>query len=292
MTRGRRTVRAPRGSALSCKGWGVEVDPQRIERRLATKDLDDATTSVDDSLDKIEGWRRTRTARSIGLEGNAADVLPEILQHGALPDVVTDHTSAHDALNGDIPHGTSLAEAAVLRDRHPDAYVERSMQSMARHVEAMLALQSRGAVTFDYGNNIRAQEKRAGVENAFDIRGVVPEYVRPLFCEGNGPFRWAAFSGDPDDIRVTDEAALEMFADDEPLCRWIRMARERVACQGVPARICWLGYGDRARFGVTMNELVRTGAVKAPIVIGRDRLDTGSVASPNPEAMATRHCAA
>jgi urocanate hydratase len=238
---------------------------------------------LDEALDKIAAWTRTHTARSIALEANAADVLPEILQRGVVPDVLTDQTSAHDALNGYIPHGMSLAEANVLRDRHPEAYVERSMQSMARHVEAMLALQSRGAVTFDYGNNIRAQAKRAGVENAFDIRGFVPEYVRPLFCEGKGPFRWAALSGDPDDIRVTDEAALEMFADDEPLCRWIRMARERVAFQGLPARICWLGYGDRARFGLKINELVRTGQVKAPIVIGRDHLDTGSVASPNRE---------
>ncbi len=266
----------------------VEVDPQRIERRLATKYLDEATTSLDHALDTIAGWRRTHTARSIGLEGNAADVLPEILQRGVLPDIVTDQTSAHDALNGYIPNGMSLADAVVLRERHPEAYVERSMQSMARHVEAMLMLQSRGAVTFDYGNNIRAQAKRAGVENAFDIPGFVPEYVRPLFCEGKGPFRWAALSGDPDDIRVTDEAALEMFADDEPLCRWIRMARERVAFQGLPARICWLGYGDRARFGAKINELVRTGAVKAPIVIGRDHLDTGSVASPNRETEGMR----
>ncbi len=266
----------------------VEVDPQRIKRRLATKYLDEATTSLDEALDKIAAWRRTRTARSIGLEGNAADVLPEILQRGVIPDVLTDQTSAHDALNGYVPHGMSLADAEDLREHDPEAYVERSMQSMARHVEAMLALQSRGAVTFDYGNNIRAQAKRAGVENAFDIRGFVPEYVRPLFCEGKGPFRWAALSGDPDDIRVTDEAALEMFADDAPLCRWIRMARERVAFQGLPARICWLGYGDRARFGLKINELVRTGAISAPIVIGRDHLDTGSVASPNRETEGMR----
>jgi len=266
----------------------VEVDPHRIERRLATKYLDEATTSLDDALDKIEDWRRTRTARSIALEGNAADVLPKIVQRGLVPDILTDQTSAHDALNGYIPHGMSLAEATSLRTQDPDAYIDRAMQSMARHVESMLALQARGAVTFDYGNNIRAQAKRAGVENAFDIRGFVPEYVRPLFCEGKGPFRWAALSGDPDDIRVTDEAALEMFADDEPLCRWIRMARERVAFQGLPARICWLGYGERAKFGLKINQLVKSGAISAPIVIGRDHLDTGSVASPNRETEGMR----
>jgi urocanate hydratase len=177
----------------------------------------------------------------------------------------------------------SFADAQVLRARHPDQYVDQSLRSMARHVEAMLALQARGAVTFDYGNNLRANARSAGVENAFDIPGFVPEYVRPLFCEGKGPFRWAALSGDPDDIAVTDEAALEMFADDAPLCRWIRLARERVAFQGLPARICWLGYGDRARFGLRINELVRQGRISAPIVIGRDHLDTGSVASPNRE---------
>jgi urocanate hydratase len=266
----------------------VEVDRDRIARRLATGYVDESTTHLEEALDKIEGWRRHRVARSIALEANAADALPEILQRGVIPDVVTDQTSAHDALNGYVPHGMSLAEAAVLRERHPQQYIERSMASMARHVEAMLGFRARGAVTFDYGNNIRAQAQRAGVKNAFDIPGFVPEYVRPLFCEGKGPFRWAALSGDPDDIRVTDEAALEMFPDDEPLCRWIRMARARVAFQGLPARICWLGYGDRARFGLRVNELVRTGAIKAPIVIGRDHLDTGSVASPNRETEGMR----
>jgi urocanate hydratase len=266
----------------------VEVDPQRIQRRLATRYVDEATTSLTDALDKIESWRRTRTARSIALEANAAEALPEILHRGVIPDIVTDQTSAHDALNGYIPVGMALAEAAALRDTHPDQYIERSMASMARHVDAMLAFRSLGAVTFDYGNNIRQQAKRAGVENAFDIPGFVPEYVRPLFCEGKGPFRWAALSGDPDDIRVTDEAVLQMFPDDEPLCRWITLARERVAFQGLPARICWLGYGARATFGRKLNELVRTGAVKAPIVIGRDHLDTGSVASPNRETEGMR----
>ncbi|MBM3819834.1 MAG: urocanate hydratase [Acidimicrobiia bacterium] len=266
----------------------VEVDRERIARRLATRYVDESTTNVSEALDKVEGWRRRGIARSIALEVNAADALPEILQRDAVPDVLTDQTSAHDALNGYVPHGMSLAEARVLRERNPQQYMSRSTASMARHVEAMLALQARGAVTFDYGNNIRAQAQRGGVENAFDIPGFVPEYVRPLFCEGKGPFRWAALSGDPDDIRVTDDAALEMFAHDEALCRWIAMARERVAFQGLPARICWLGQGDRARFGVTINELVRTGKVKAPIVIGRDHLDTGSVASPNRETEAMR----
>jgi urocanate hydratase len=266
----------------------VEVDGDRIARRLATRYVDESTTQLNDALDKIDAWKRRGVARSIALEANAADALPEILRRGVIPDIVTDQTSAHDALNGYIPHGMSLAEAATLRERNPQHYIERSMQSMARHVEAMLGLRARGAVTFDYGNNIRAQAKRAGVKNAFDIPGFVPEYVRPLFCEGKGPFRWAALSGDPDDIRVTDEAVLEMFPDDEPLCRWIRMARDRVAFQGLPARICWLGYGDRARFGLKVNELVRRGELQAPIVIGRDHLDTGSVASPNRETEGMR----
>jgi len=266
----------------------IEVDPSRIARRLETRYLDAATTSLDDALQTLATWRRDRVARSIALEGNAADVLPELVRRSVIPDILTDQTSAHDALNGYVPGGMTLAEATLLRERNADAYVEQSMRSMARHVEAMLALKSRGAVTFDYGNNIRAQAMHAGVKNAFDIPGFVPEYVRPLFCEGKGPFRWAALSGDPDDIKVTDEAALDMFADDAALCRWIRMARERVAFQGLPARICWLGYGARARFGLKINELVRTKRVRAPIVIGRDHLDTGSVASPNRETEGMR----
>jgi urocanate hydratase len=266
----------------------VEVDPQRITRRLATRYVDESTTDLDEALRRVERWRRDGVARSVALQGNAAEVLPALVARGVVPDVVTDQTSAHDALNGYVPSGISLAEAAVLRERAPDAYIVRAMASMARHVEAMLELRTRGAVTFDYGNNIRAQAKRAGIENAFDIPGFVPEYVRPLFCEGKGPFRWAALSGDPEDIRVTDEAALDMFADDDALCRWIRLARERVTYQGLPARICWLGYGDRARFGLKINELVRTGRVRAPIVIGRDHLDTGSVASPNRETEGMR----
>jgi urocanate hydratase len=266
----------------------VEVDKTRIERRLATRYLDEATSNLDEALRRVADWKRNKVARSVGLEANAADVLPELVRRGLTPDVLTDQTSAHDALRGYVPHGMSLAEATLLRDRQPDMYVERSMASMARHVEAMLMLQRRGAVTFDYGNNIRAQAQKAGVANAFDIPGFVPEYVRPLFCEGKGPFRWAALSGDPDDIRITDEAALEMFADNEGLCRWIRLARERVAFQGLPARIFWLGYGERARFGLKINELVRRGAITAPIVIGRDHLDTGSVASPNRETEGMR----
>ena len=271
------------GSALV-----VEVDRDRIARRLATRYVDESTTQLDEALDKIDTWRRGGLARSIALEANAADALPDILQRGVIPDIVTDQTSAHDALNGYVPRGMSLADAGRLRTRQPQQYIEQSMASMARHVDAMLGFRARGAVTFDYGNNIRAQAQRAGVKNAFDIPGFVPEYVRPLFCEGKGPFRWAALSGDPDDIRVTDEAVLDMFPDDEPLCRWIRMARERVAFQGLPARICWLGYGDRARFGLRVNELVRRGEVQAPIVIGRDHLDTGSVASPNRETEGMR----
>jgi len=266
----------------------VEVDRARIERRLQTKYLDEATGNLDAALTRIETWKRERVARSIAVEGNAADVLPELVRRGITPDVVTDQTSAHDALNGYVPHGMSLADAIALRERRPDEYIARAMQSMARHVEAMLALKQRGAVTFDYGNNIRSQARRAGVENAFDIPGFVPEYVRPLFCEGKGPFRWVALSGDPEDIHVTDALALDMFGDDAALVRWITMARERIAFQGLPARICWLGYGDRARFGLKINELVRAGVIKAPIVIGRDHLDTGSVASPYRETEAMR----
>ncbi len=266
----------------------VEVDPSRIARRLATRYLDEAATSLDAALARAEDYKRRGVARSIGLEGNAADVLPALVARGITPDLLTDQTSAHDALTGYVPNGMTFGEAVSLRSSSPDEYVARSMRAMADHVRAMLQLQARGAVTFDYGNNIRAQAVEAGVANAFDIPGFVPEYVRPLFCEGKGPFRWAALSGDPDDIRVTDDLALEMFAQDDALCRWIRMARERVAFQGLPARIFWLGLGDRARFGLALNALVRSGRVKAPIVIGRDHLDTGSVASPNRETEGMR----
>jgi urocanate hydratase len=266
----------------------VEVDPQRIQRRLATRYLDEATDSLDEALMRVRQWTRDGTARSIALRANAADVLPALVARGVTPDVLTDQTSAHDALNGYVPNGLSFDDAVRLRERNPNDYVKRSMAAMADHVRAMLALQQRGAVTFDYGNNIRAQAKQSGVANAFEIPGFVPEYIRPLFCEGKGPFRWAALSGDPDDIRVSDEAALEMFGHDAARARWIHLARERVAFQGLPARILWLGYGERARFGLRLNELVREGRIKAPIVIGRDHLDTGSVASPHRETEGMR----
>jgi urocanate hydratase len=266
----------------------IEVDPARIVRRLATKYLDEAVDSLDEALSRADDYKRRGIARSIGLEGNAADVLPALVARGVTPDILTDQTSAHDALEGYVPNGLSLAEANELRRTHPDEYIRRSTQAMGSHVTAMLELQARGAVTFDYGNNIRAQAVQAGVTNAFDIPGFVPEYVRPLFCEGKGPFRWAALSGDPADIHATDRLALEMFANDAALCRWIAMANERVAFQGLPARIFWLGQGERARFGLALNDLVRRGVVKAPIVIGRDHLDTGSVASPNRETEGMR----
>jgi urocanate hydratase len=266
----------------------VEVDPRRIRRRLETRYVDEHTASLDEALDAVRRWQRDGMARSMALEANAADVLPELARRGIVPDVLTDQTSAHDALNGYVPNGLSLAEAETLRHTRPDEYVRRSMAAMATHVRALLDLRRRGAVTFDYGNNIRTQARTAGVDDAFDIPGFVPEYVRPLFCAGKGPFRWAALSGDPEDIRATDRAALEMFADDEPLCRWIRLAGERVAFQGLPARIFWLGYGERARFGLRINDMVRRGAIKAPIVIGRDHLDTGSVASPTRETEGMR----
>ena len=266
----------------------IEVDGQRIARRLATKYLDETTDSLDAALDRVTDWTRTGTARSIGLRANAADVLPALVARDLTPDVLTDQTSAHDALNGYVPNGLALDEAIRLRERRPAEYVERSMAAMAMHVRAMLTLRERGAIAFDYGNNIRAQARAAGVANAFDLPGFVPEYIRPLFCQGKGPFRWAALSGDPDDIRITDDAALEMFGHDAALVRWIHLARERVAFQGLPARILWLGLGERARFGLRLNALVREGRVKAPIVIGRDHLDTGSVASPNRETEGMR----
>ncbi len=266
----------------------IEVDSSKIDRRMATRYVDERAGSLPDALERIERYRADGTARSIALEGNAADVLPELARRGLVPDVLTDQTSAHDALTGYIPRGLSVADADALRAADPQEYIRRSTASMAEHVRAMLELQTRGAITFDYGNNIRAQAVKGGVANAFDIPGFVPEYIRPLFCEGKGPFRWAALSGDPADIAATDRLALEMFANDEPLCRWIRLARERVAFQGLPARIFWLGYGDRARFGLALNDLVRRGVVSAPIVIGRDHLDAGSVASPNRETEGMR----
>src|SRR5213595_2240278 len=261
----------------------VEVDPARVEKRLKSSYCDKIAWSLDEALTLIDRARQDRRAISVGLVGNCADVLPEMVKRGIVPDVLTDQTSAHDALNGYVPHGMSLQAAINLRAKNPEAYIDEAMHSMAVHVEAMLALQKRGAVTFDYGNNIRAQAKSAGVENAFDIPGFVPEYIRPLFCEGRGPFRWVAVSGDPEDIARTDRLALELFPKNQTLARWMKLAKERVQFQGLPARICWLGYGERAEFGVAMNELVMRGEIKSPIVIGRDHLDAGSVASPNRE---------
>src|SRR5581483_7907614 len=262
---------------------GVDVDLARIEKRLKSGYCDKIARSLDEALKMIDQARKDRQSLSIGLVGNCADVLLELVRRGIVPDVLTDQTSAHDALNGYVPNGMSLDDAIALRKKNPDDYIKKSMQAMAVHVEAMLALQKKGAITFDYGNNIRAQAQKAGVENAFDIPGFVPEYIRPLFCEGKGPFRWVALSGEPDDIARTDKLALEIFPENKTLSRWMKLARERIQFQGLPARICWLGYGERAEFGVAINELGRRGEIKAPIVIGRDHLDAGSVASPNRE---------
>ena len=266
----------------------IEVDPARIEKRLATGYLDESTTDMAEATSRAQRYAADGVARSIGLLGHAAEVWPALVSRGFLPDVVTDQTSAHDPLVGYIPDGLSLPDAARLRAGEPAEYERRAVAAMGRHVTAMRAWQQRGAIVFDYGNNIRAQAMKAGVADAFEIPGFVPEYIRPLFCEGKGPFRWVALSGEAEDIRVTDRAALEMFPEDEGLCRWIHMAQDRVPFQGLPARICWLGYGDRARFGLKLNQLVRDGAVTAPIVIGRDHLDTGSVASPNRETEGMR----
>ncbi len=265
---------------------GIDVDSHRIERRLATGYCDRLAHDLDDALRILRDAQADKQALSVGLVGNCADVLPELLGRDFVPDVLTDQTSSHDPLNGYVPNGMSLDEARRLRASNPDDYLARSFHSMGVHVEAMLALQKRGAVTFDYGNNIRTQAAKAGVKNVYDIPGFVPEYIRPLFCEGRGPFRWVALSGDPEDIYRTDKLALELFPHNETLARWMPMARERIQFQGLPARICWLGYGERAEFGVAINRLVRSGELKAPIVIGRDHLDTGSVASPYRETEA------
>ncbi len=261
----------------------VEIDRERIEKRLRTKYVDTMVESLDEALGLAAQAKKKGAPLSIALLGNAADVLPEFVKRGVVPDVLTDQTSAHDELNGYVPHGIPYDEALRLRRDKPDEYIKRAYRSMAVQVEAMLALQKAGAKAFDYGNNIRGQAQKAGVERAFDIPGFVPEYIRPLFCQGKGPFRWAALSGKPEDIFATDEAVLKEFPEDQALARWIRKARERVKFQGLPARICWLGYGERARFGAVINDLVKRGKISAPIVIGRDHLDTGSVASPNRE---------
>jgi urocanate hydratase len=260
----------------------VEVDPARAYRRQEHRYVDEVTEDLEAAVARCEDARRKKTALSVGLIGNAATVLPELVQRGFAPDVVTDQTSAHDVLMY-VPEGLDVAAAAVLRTADPGAYTERSMASMARHVEAMLAFRDAGSEVFDYGNNLRQRALDAGVERAFDYPGFVPAYIRPLFCEGKGPFRWVALSGDPEDIYRTDEAVLELFPDDQHLRRWLEMARERVQFQGLPSRICWLGYGARARAGLRFNDMVAAGEVSAPIVIGRDHLDCGSVASPNRE---------
>jgi urocanate hydratase len=261
----------------------VDVDKSRIEKRLATKYCDVLTESMNEAVALANEAKADGSALSIGLVGNAAEVHYELLEKNIKIDIVTDQTSAHDPLNGYIPIGYSVEEAEVLRKAEPDKYVSLAKQSMAKHVEAMLMYQEHGSIVFDYGNNIRQVAKDEGVENAFDFPGFVPAYIRPLFCEGKGPFRWAALSGDPEDIYRTDQLIKELFPENEALLRWIDMAQERVAFQGLPSRICWLGYGERVKMGLAINELVRTGELKAPIVIGRDHLDCGSVASPNRE---------
>src|SRR5712691_2468639 len=266
----------------------VEVDRARIQRRLDTRYLDVSVETLDEALARAREAVGARRALSIGLVGNAADVLPELARRGVVPDLVTDQTSAHDPLNGYVPNGMPYADALALRAEDPERYMREATRAMGEHVRAMLDLRRKGAVVFDYGNNIRAHAKKAGVKDAFDFPGFVPAYIRPLFCEGKGPFRWAVLSGDPADLAATDEAVLRTFPEDRALARWITLARERVAFQGLPARICWLGYGERARMGLVFNDLVRTGQVKAPIVIGRDHLDAGSVASPNRETEGMR----
>jgi urocanate hydratase len=261
----------------------IEVDPTRVKRRLETRYLDVVADSLEDALKKIETARKSKKALSIGLVGNAAEIHWELLKQGFQPELMTDQTSAHDELNGYIPAKMTLEQALELRKKNPETYIQKSIESMGRHVEAMLEFQKKGTHVFDYGNNIRAQAVRAGIKNAFDFPGFVPAYIRPQFCEGRGPFRWVALSGDPADIRVTDQALLELFPEDRGLARWLAMAEERIQFQGLPARICWLGYGQREKAGLLFNDLVKKGKVKAPIVIGRDHLDCGSVASPNRE---------
>lgn len=272
------------GAALLC----VEVDPVKIERRVTMRYCDRMTASLDEALQWIAAATRRQEALSIGLVGNCAVVLPELVRRGVIPDLVTDQTSAHDPLNGYIPAGLTVEQAAELRRTDPAEYLDRALDSIARHVQAMLDFQKAGAVVFDYGNNIRTMAFRRGVQDAYAFPGFVPAYIRPLFCEGRGPFRWVALSGDPADIAATDDAVCKLFPENASLQRWIRLARERVPFQGLPARICWLGYGERAAMGLRLNELVRHGTLKAPVVIGRDHLDAGSVASPYRETEGMR----
>ncbi len=267
------------GAAILC----VEADPVRIQKRLVTKYLDRMTGNLDEALEWIRAAQHRKEALSVGLLANAADIIPELARRKVVPDIVTDQTSAHDTLNGYIPDGIPLAKAIALRKSNPKKYISLAQASIVKHVRGLLRLQAMGAVVFDYGNNIRGEALANGVKNAFDIPGFVPEYIRPLFCDGKGPFRWVALSGDPADIHRTDEAIIETFPENKQLIRWITKARQHVSFQGLPARICWLGYGERARMGLIFNELVARGEVKAPIVIGRDHLDCGSVASPNRE---------
>jgi len=266
----------------------VEVDKERIRRRLETRYVDMMVTDLDEAVQAASDAKKRGRPLSIALLGNAAEVVPEFVKRGIIPDVLTDQTSAHDELNGYVPHGMPYEDALRLRRDNPGDYIKKAYESMAVHMEAIKALQKLGAKAFDYGNNIRGQAQKAGVADAFDIPGFVPEYIRPLFCQGKGPFRWAALSGKPGDIYVTDEAVLREFPEDRALERWIKKAREQVAFQGLPSRICWLGYGDRARFGALINDLVKSGKISAPVVIGRDHLDTGSVASPYRETEGMR----
>jgi urocanate hydratase len=259
---------------------GIDVDPERIKKRLKTGYCDFLVTTLDEALRILKNAVRKKENVSVGLVGNCADIIPELAERGVVPDILTDQTSAHDPLNGYVPNGMTLEAALELRQRDPQGYQERSLDSIARHVEGMLRLQKMGAVTFDYGNNIRTFAFQRGVKNAYDFPGFVPAYIRPLFCEGRGPFRWAALSGEASDIAVTDELVLELFPEDRTLRRWIDLARKRIKFQGLPSRICWLGYGERAQFGLAINDLVAKGKIKAPIVMGRDHLDCGSVASP------------
>jgi urocanate hydratase len=264
----------------------AEVEEWRIDKRIETRYLDEKCTDIDEAIDKALQYKKEGKGLSIGVLCNAVNLLQRLIERNIVPDTLTDQTSAHDPLIGYVPHDLSNEEANVLREANPDEYIAKSYASMKLHVSLMLDLQKMGAITFDYGNNIRARAKEMGLEHAFDFPGFVPAYIRPLFCEGKGPFRWAALSGDPEDIRVTDELMMELFPENTGMIRWIKMAQERIAFQGLPARICWIGQGEREKAGLAFNELVRTGKVKAPIVIGRDHLDTGSVASPNRETEA------
>ncbi|MEH7320261.1 urocanate hydratase, partial [Priestia megaterium] len=267
---------------------GIDVDRTRIEKRIETRYCDIVVESLDEAIKIAKEAKKEKKALSIGLVGNAAEVLPQMIKRGFIPDIVTDQTSAHDPLNGYLPIGLTLSEGETLRNQNPEEYVRKSKASMAVHVQAMLDMQKEGAIAFDYGNNIRQVALDEGVKDAFNFPGFVPAYIRPQFCEGKGPFRWVALSGDPEDIYKTDEVILREFSYNTHLCNWIKMAREKIEFQGLPARICWLGYGERARFGKIINEMVASGELSAPIVIGRDHLDAGSVASPNRETEAMR----